>query len=74
MNKRDKSPKERVERCLEKIGKALQEEGVSLEIENNDKANIKVYLECIVDGEIHERVLHEGERKWIYFDEDDFGE
>ena len=43
MNKRNKSPKERVERCLEKIGKALQEEGVSLEIEKleSKKSNLK---------------------------------
>ena len=73
MNKRNKSPKERVERCLEKIGKILSEEGVSIEIENNDKANIKLYFECMLDGEVYEKVLHEGECKNVYLDEEDFG-
>ena len=74
MNKRNKSPRERVERCLEKIGRILSEEGVCIEIENNDKANIKLYFECMLDGEVYEKVLYEGENKYIYLDEEDFGE
>ena len=73
MNKRNKSPKERVERCLEKIGRILSEEGVSIEIENNDKANIKLYFECKIGGATYREVLHKGNEKYIYLDEEDFG-
>ena len=73
MNKRNNKPKERVERCLEGTGRILSEEGVSIEIENNDKANIKLYFECMIGGATYREVLHKGNEKYIYLDKEDFG-